>query len=110
MLIGKAHQGVAEAHRLARMRDQPPAAMLADPPTESILHLRVVGDGLGLKGSIETPALEPGDPVDEIIDRRVDAAIAEDGAGETLIGAVPRSIAGISVSAIGNCRDSFFKR
>src|SRR5712691_8682301 len=82
VLPGKTHDRIAKSDCLAGVPHVATAVMLADPPSKSVAHRGIVGRGGRNERLIETAALQPGDPVNEIVDRGVDAAVAEDGAGE----------------------------
>src|SRR5207247_11096760 len=111
MSLGKTHDLVVESDRLAGVPHKALATVLADAPSESVANGRIVGGRRGNQRFIEPAALQPRDPVDEIVNRRVNAAVAEDGAGQALVGATPSFIsATVSVGPVRDSRDSFFKR
>src|SRR6266849_9355656 len=78
MPLGKADDRIPKSHRLACMRDQPLAGVLADPPSESVLNRSIVGGSGRDERGIEPAAFEPGDPMNEIVAGGVNAAVAED--------------------------------
>src|SRR5688572_12118472 len=92
-LLRPAHDHVAETDRLARM----PQRAAGDAPTEAVAGLmRLTGD-LRMRRECERArgvveqavVVERRVPLREIVDRGVDAAVAEHGAGRALVGALP---------------------
>src|SRR5688572_18340678 len=92
--VREADDGAAEPHGLAGVPDGVPR----DPPAETVLNRRVVG---GRRRREREPARvrtqEPivakrGIPFGEVVDRRVDASIAEDRARRALVDALPGAV------------------
>src|SRR5215471_7598231 len=116
LLFGDAEDVGAEADGAAAVADGLCAVVIAEFPAEAVGDGLTAGEdrwGPGVLqrgGTDELVRVERLVPEEEVVDGGVDAAIAEDGAGEALVGAFEGAVLlAVSVGAILHRRDAFFE-
>src|SRR5690349_8185702 len=106
VLLGPAHDHVAEADALARV----PQRVAGDAPAVAVARfvrladdLHVRAEGVLARGVAEqATVVERGVPFGQVVDVRVDAAVAAGGGGEALVGAQPAALGpAVAVGAVG---------
>src|SRR5690348_9034158 len=106
VLLGPAHDHVAEADALARV----PQRVAGDAPAVAVARLvrladdlHVRAEGILARGVAEQAiVVERGVPFGKVVDVRVDAAVAAGGGGEALVGAQPAALGpAVAVGAVG---------
>src|SRR6185436_1162313 len=105
------HYDVAEADGLAGM----PQGFARDAPAEPVFHLCVVRVSRRREGGLQrartqqSAVVQSGIPLRQVIDRRIDPAIAEHRTRLALIGSIPAAILlRVTERAVAHRRDAFF--
>src|SRR5688572_21048445 len=111
--LREADDGVTEPYRLAGM----PERIAGDPPAEAILDRRVVGEGGRREREparllAEDPVvLQRGVPFRQVVDRCIDAAVAENSARRALVRTLPGAVhIAVAKGPVGDRGDAFLVR